>query len=91
MAGSLTSQINRCSRGGRREGRSLSTSPDEDLLILMKRVVFAWLIADGDMHLKNMAVVKIGEPGNPAFRSVRLASVYDTLTRCKQPPRPGKT
>ncbi|WP_405029625.1 hypothetical protein [Methylibium sp.] len=27
-----------------------------------------------------MAVVKIGEPGNPAFRSVRLASVYDTLT-----------
>ena len=60
--------------------RGLSTSPDEDLLILMKRVVFAWLIADGDMHLKNMAVLKITEPGNPAFRSVRLAPVYDTLT-----------
>ncbi len=60
--------------------RGLSTSPDEDLLILMKRVVFAWLIADGDMHLKNMAVLKIAEPGNPAFRSVRLAPVYDTLT-----------
>ena len=44
------------------------------------RVVFAWLIADGGMHLKNMAVLKIGEPGNPAFRSVRLASGYDTLT-----------
>jgi serine/threonine-protein kinase HipA len=60
--------------------RGLSTSPDEDLLTLMKRVVFAWLIADGDMHLKNMAVLKIAEPGNPAFRSVRLAPVYDTLT-----------
>lgn len=60
--------------------RGLSTSPDEDLLILMRRVVFAWLIADGDMHLKNMAVLKIAEPGNPAFHSVRLAPVYDTLT-----------
>ena len=60
--------------------RGLSTSPDEDLLILMKRVVFAWLIADGDMHLKNMAVLKIAEPGDRAFRSVRLAPVYDTLT-----------
>ena len=60
--------------------RGLSTSPDEDLLILMKRVVFAWLIADGDMHLKNMAVLKITEPGNPVFSGVRLAPVYDTLT-----------
>ncbi len=60
--------------------RGLSTSPEEDLLILMKRVVFAWLIADGDMHLKNMAVLKTAEPGDPAFRSVRLAPVYDTLT-----------
>ncbi len=60
--------------------RGLSTSPEVDLLIFMKRVVFAWLIADGDMHLKNMAVLKTAEPGNPAFRSVRLAPVYDTLT-----------
>lgn len=60
--------------------RGLSTSPDEDLVILMKRVVFAWLIADGDMHLKNMAVLKIAEPGTRAFRSVRLAPLYDTLT-----------
>jgi serine/threonine-protein kinase HipA len=60
--------------------RRLSTSPDEDLLILLRRVVFAWLISDGDMHLKNMAVLKIAEPGDPAFRSVRLAPVYDTLT-----------
>jgi len=31
--------------------------------------------------LKNMAVVKIAEPGNPAFRSVRLAPVYTLRTR----------
>jgi serine/threonine-protein kinase HipA len=60
--------------------RGLSTSPDEDLLILMKRVLFAWLVADGDMHLKNLAVLKIAEPGDAAFRSVWLAPVYDTLT-----------
>jgi serine/threonine-protein kinase HipA len=60
--------------------RAISTSPNEDLLTLMKRVVFAWLIADGDMHLKNMAVLKIGEAGNTAFQSVRFAPVYDTLT-----------
>lgn len=60
--------------------KALSTSPDEDLLILVKRVLFAWLIADGDMHLKNMAVLKIAAPGAPRFRSVRLAPVYDTLT-----------
>ena len=60
--------------------KGLSTSPGEDLLILIKRVVFAWLIADGDMHLKNMAVLKTTESGNSAFRSVRLAPVYDTLT-----------
>ena len=60
--------------------RSLSTSPDEDLLILMKRVVFAWLIADGDMHLKNLAVLRIAEPGDAVFHSVRLAPVYDTVT-----------
>ncbi|MEO6277870.1 HipA domain-containing protein [Roseateles sp.] len=60
--------------------RGVSTAPDADLLILMKRVVFAWLIADGDMHLKNMAVLKTAEPGSTTFHSVRLAPVYDTLT-----------
>lgn len=60
--------------------RALSSLPDEDLLILLKRALFAWLIADGDMHLKNMALLKIAEPGDTAFRSVRFAPVYDTLT-----------
>lgn len=59
---------------------ALSTSPNEDMLILLKRALFAWLIADGDMHLKNIALLKIAEPGDSVFRSVRLAPLYDTVT-----------
>lgn len=60
--------------------RSLSTAPEEDLLIIVKRALFAWLIADGDMHLKNMALLKIAGPGDRQFRSVRMAPLYDAVT-----------
>jgi serine/threonine-protein kinase HipA len=60
--------------------RPLSTAPEDDLLILVKRALFAWLIADGDMHLKNMALLKIAEPGDRQFRSVRMAPLYDAVT-----------
>lgn len=60
--------------------RPLSTSPDEDVLIVLKRALFAWIIADGDMHLKNMALLKIAEPGEMRFRSVRMAPLYDAVT-----------
>ena len=60
--------------------RPLSTAPDEDLLIIVKRALFAWLIADGDMHLKNMALLKIAESGEKQFRSVRMAPLYDAVT-----------
>ncbi|WP_291052039.1 HipA domain-containing protein [Hyphomonas sp.] len=61
--------------------RPLSTSPDEDLLILFERAVFAWLVADGDMHLKNIAVLKIAQgAGRRDFASVRMAPLYDALT-----------
>jgi serine/threonine-protein kinase HipA len=60
--------------------RPLSTAPDEDLLIIVKRALFAWLIADGDMHLKNMALLKTAEPGDKQFRSVRMAPLYDAVT-----------
>jgi len=63
-----------------RATRALSSAPDEDLLILLRRVLFAWLIADGDMHLKNMALLKTAEKGKAVFASVRLAPVYDALT-----------
>lgn len=60
--------------------RGLSTSPDEDVLTLLRRCLFAWLIADGDMHLKNLAVLKIAFPGENAFASVRMAPLYDAVT-----------
>ncbi len=63
-----------------RAARSLSTAPDEDLLLIVKRALFTWLIADGDMHLKNIALLKIAEPGDTSFRSVRMAPLYDAVT-----------
>lgn len=60
--------------------RPLSTAPEEDVLIVLKRALFAWFIADGDMHLKNLALLKIAEPGDKQFRSVRMAPLYDAVT-----------
>ncbi len=60
--------------------RPLSTAPEDDVLIIIMRALFAWLIADGDMHLKNMGLLKIHEPEAPGFRSVRVAPLYDAVT-----------
>ena len=60
--------------------RPLSTAPEEDLRIILQRALFAWLVADGDMHLKNLALLKIAEPGASRFESVRLAPLYDAVT-----------
>ncbi|GLS18240.1 hypothetical protein GCM10007874_12560 [Labrys miyagiensis] len=60
--------------------RPLSTDPEADLIVLLKRAVFAWLIADGDMHLKNMAMLKIAGEGSRTFTSVRMAPLYDAVT-----------
>lgn len=60
--------------------RPLSTDPAADLDILFRRAVFAWLIADGDMHLKNLAMLKIAEAGSKGFTSVRFAPLYDAVT-----------
>ncbi|MBU3032312.1 HipA domain-containing protein [Paracoccus marinaquae] len=60
--------------------RSLSTDPTGDLDILFRRAVFAWLIADGDMHLKNLALLKIAEAKAKSFTSVRFAPLYDAVT-----------
>ena len=31
--------------------RPLSSAPEDDVVVILKRALFAWLIADGDMHL----------------------------------------
>jgi serine/threonine-protein kinase HipA len=60
--------------------RPLSTDPRGDLEIVLKRALFAWLMADGDMHLKNLALLKVAEPGSRRFDSVRFAPLYDSVT-----------
>jgi serine/threonine-protein kinase HipA len=60
--------------------RALSTDPAADVEILFRRALFAWLVADGDMHLKNLALLKIAEPGARRFASVRFAPLYDAVT-----------
>lgn len=59
--------------------RPLSTDPAADLDILFRRAVLAWLIADGDMHLKNLALLKIAEADARTFNSVRFAPLYDAI------------
>jgi serine/threonine-protein kinase HipA len=63
-----------------RRARSLSTAPEEDVATIIRRALFAWLIADGDMHLKNVALLKIAEAGSKKFSSVRMAPLYDAVT-----------
>lgn len=60
--------------------RPLSTNPEADLLLVLKRALFAWLIADGDMHLKNLALLKIAQPDARNFETIRLAPLYDAVT-----------
>jgi serine/threonine-protein kinase HipA len=60
--------------------RALSSLQSADLETLFRRAAFAWCIADGDMHLKNLALLKIGQPGAKAFATLRFAPLYDAVT-----------
>jgi serine/threonine-protein kinase HipA len=60
--------------------RALSTDSAADLESLLRRAIFAWLIADGDMHLKNLALLKTARLGSEAFSGVRLAPLYDAVS-----------
>ena len=60
--------------------RPLSTDPAADLNTLFRRAIFAWLIADGDMHMKNLALLKTADAGAKAFTTVRFAPLYDAVT-----------
>jgi serine/threonine-protein kinase HipA len=60
--------------------RPLSTAPEEDVALILKRALFAWFIADGDMHLKNMALLKITSPDDDKLSSVRMAALYDPVS-----------
>src|SRR5271166_5455119 len=59
--------------------RPLSTDPAADIDTLFRRAVFAWLIADGDLHLKNLAMLKTAEAEAKAFTTVCFAPLYDAV------------
>lgn len=60
--------------------RAISTDPKKDIETLLKRAIFAWLVADGDMHLKNLSVLKKVNESDTNFAEVRMSPVYDALT-----------
>lgn len=60
--------------------RSICTEPEQDIMTLFRRALFAWLIADGDMHLKNLAVLKTAGAGSATFAQVHMAPIYDAVT-----------
>jgi serine/threonine-protein kinase HipA len=60
--------------------RALSTDPAADTETLFRRTIFGWLIADGDMHLKNLALLKTAELRARRFTTVRFAPLYDAVT-----------
>jgi len=54
--------------------RSFTDEPGPDLLRLFRRFLLSWWIGNGDLHLKNLALLS-RRPGRPA-----LAPVYDLLS-----------
>ncbi len=42
-----------------RELRGISSDAQADVAVLLRHAIFAWLIADGDLHLKNMGVLRV--------------------------------
>ena len=61
--------------------RPLSTDPTADLDIPFRRAVFAWLIGDGDMHMKNLAILKTAQASAKTFTAVRLPSSTTSYPR----------
>lgn len=61
-----------------------STNPEEDRIALFKRLVLSSYIRDGDMHLKNISVLKTFDTETEQTH-VRFAPVYDSMTTVVYP------
>jgi serine/threonine-protein kinase HipA len=59
--------------------KEISTDPIADMEGVLRMVLVGWLIENGDLHLKNISVLKIASPMLDRFRSVRLAPAYDMM------------
>ena len=60
--------------------KAVSTSWEEDCTSLVQRFLFAWLVGDGDLHLKNLGVLCIAPPNAENFTSVRMSPLYDAVS-----------
>lgn len=61
-----------------------SSRSQEDKILLFKRLVLSHYILDGDMHLKNLSVLKTFDTQTGNI-SVRFAPVYDAMTTAIYP------
>ena len=60
--------------------KAVSTSWEEDCTSLVQRFLFAWLVGDGDLHLKNLGMLCIAPPNAENFTSVRMSPLYDAVS-----------
>jgi serine/threonine-protein kinase HipA len=60
--------------------KKVSTNWEEDKLALFDRVVLSYALRDGDMHRKNLSVLKAIEGTDSAEATVHLAPAYDTVS-----------
>jgi serine/threonine-protein kinase HipA len=52
----------------------------EDADQFFRQVVFSWLIANSDVHAKNMMLIKKSDGYDKAFNDVRLSPAYDIIS-----------
>lgn len=62
----------------------LSADPDAPgLWALVRHVAFSWLVANGDLHAKNVSALRVIRPGTlgapPTLRRVEYSPLYDLL------------
>ena len=60
--------------------KAVSTNWEEDCTSLVQRALFAWLVGDGDLHLKNLGMVCVAPPIAKNFTSVRMSPLYDAVS-----------
>lgn len=59
--------------------KKVSTAPKEDMKEFMRMVATGWLIGNGDLHTKNVCVIKRTENPETGWDSIRLAPAFDAV------------
>jgi serine/threonine-protein kinase HipA len=59
--------------------RAASSNFKEDSEELLRQFSATVLLENGDLHLKNLSIIKVANPNLNGFRSVRLAPAYDIM------------